>query len=67
MVRPRNIARTIRKHLTMREELLTAVELELFSEVEGRVPVGAWQDYIEGLVEDDLRQRSEQEKEHENE
>ena len=54
MARPRKTDRPIEKNLSLPQSLVTRVELELFSELEGRVPFGAWQRYVVRLIESDL-------------
>lgn len=51
--------RPVEKSVSLPEDLLAKVELELFSELEGRVPKGAWSGYVEALVRQsfDARER----------
>ena len=57
MPRPRKAIRPIEKNISLPEDIVARVDLELFSEVEGKVPFGAWQRYIEGLIRADLARR----------
>lgn len=57
MARPRKAIRPIEKNISLPEDIVARVDLELFSEVEGKVPFGAWQRYIEGLIRADLARR----------
>lgn len=50
-------AKTIRpvaKNIHLAENLVAQVELQLFDELEGRVPHGAWQSYVTSLIQADL-------------
>ena len=57
MARPRKTDRPIEKNISLPQSVVVRVELELFSELEGKVPFGAWQRYILRLVEADLSRR----------
>lgn len=52
MPRPPNILRPIRLHTCFPEDLRAQMDLHLFSEVEGRVPHGAYQQFLIGLVKE---------------
>ncbi len=52
MGRPRKVMRSIEKNICLPEDLVTRVELELFSDIEGKVPFGAWQKFIVMCVEE---------------
>lgn len=58
MARPRKTDRPVEKNISLPQSLVARVELELFSELEGKVPFGAWQRYIVRLVEADMAARS---------
>ena len=45
-MRPPNILRPIRLHTTLPEDLWLKLTTYLYSESEGRVPVGAYQQFI---------------------
>lgn len=47
MPRPPNIRPTVSLHFKLDKELKSILESLLYSEVEGRVPVGAYQEFIE--------------------
>jgi hypothetical protein len=52
MGRHKKVVPSIGKHMTIPQDLLAKVELELWSEAEGKVPHGAWQELqIELLTE----------------
>lgn len=54
MARPRKIDRPVRKKLCFPESLVARVDLELYSDLEGQVPFGAWQKFLIELVEERL-------------
>lgn len=57
MPRPRKAIRPVEKNISLPEDIVARVDLELFSEVEGKVPFGAWQRYVEALIRADLARR----------
>jgi len=50
MPRQKKVIRPVSIHLKLPEDLVARIELELFSEVEGRVPQGAKQAFFEGMA-----------------
>lgn len=50
MARPKSAIPRIDKKITLSSDVIDRVDLELFSELEGRVPYGAWAAFIEGLI-----------------
>jgi hypothetical protein len=52
-----NIIRSTSLDLAIPEDLRIKLDLELFSEVEGRVPKGAYKNFICGLLTDYFRQK----------
>ena len=58
MGRPRKAVPSIEKNISLPRDLVVAVELELYSEVEGKVPFAAWQKYLESLIRTDLAKRA---------
>ena len=58
MGRPRKAVPSIEKNISLPRDLVVAVELELYSEVEGKVPFAAWQKYLESLIRVDLARRA---------
>ncbi len=54
MPAPKKVDRPVFKNLSLPTSLVVRVDLELFSEVEGRVPAGAWQRLVTRLLEDHL-------------
>lgn len=55
MARPRTTIRRISKNISLPEDLVARMELELYSEVEGRIPVGAQSDLIERLLREHFK------------
>lgn len=58
MPRPRKAIRPVEKNISLPEDLVARVDLELYSDLEGKVPFGAWQRYVEGLIRADLERRA---------
>jgi hypothetical protein len=52
MSRPANIRRPVRLHTTLPEDIRAKLDLYLYSSVEGRVPVGAYQRFIIERIRD---------------
>lgn len=50
MPRPRKTLRPISKNIHLPEDIVLQTELHLHSDLEGRVPYGAWQALIEKLL-----------------
>jgi hypothetical protein len=50
MPRPKNPFPPVEKKLSLDPALVAQVELALFSDLEGRVPYGAWAAFVEGLI-----------------
>ena len=50
MSRPKRTTRTISKHFLIPEELVARMELELYSDVEERVPLGAQSELVTKLL-----------------
>ena len=57
MPRPRKAIRPVEKNISLPEDLVARVDLELYSDLEGKVPFGAWQRYVERLIREDLAKR----------
>lgn len=57
MGRPKNTIRSIEKNISIPENVVIQVDLKLFSELESRVPHGAWSRYITGLIQADMEAR----------
>lgn len=51
MPRPRKTDRPVEKNISLPTSTVARVELELFSELEGKVPFGAWQKFLVGLID----------------
>lgn len=50
MARPRKVVRTIFKNIAIPEDLVARLELELYSELEGKIPFGAQQEFFSKLL-----------------
>jgi hypothetical protein len=50
MARPKKILRTIQKNIGIPEDLAARLELELYSEIEGKIPFGAQQEFFTKLL-----------------
>jgi len=48
--RPTKNLRSIQKNISLPEDLVAKLELELFSDVEGRIPHGKQSEFFEGLL-----------------
>lgn len=57
MPRPRKAIPSVEKNISLPRDLVAVVELSLYSELEGKVPFGAWQRYLERLIREDLVKR----------
>jgi len=62
MARPKLIIRPREKTISLPEPIVEAVDEILFSELESKVPHGAWSRYIMGLINADLHKRAKKEK-----
>jgi len=56
---PRNpdIIRPVSLHTTIPEDVWTQMTLHLYSEVEGRVPKGAYREFLTNLIRDYFNQK----------
>jgi hypothetical protein len=57
MPRHKKVDRPVEKRISFPTSLVARVELELYSELEGRVPMGAWQRFLIGLIEERFRRQ----------
>lgn len=57
MPRPRKGVRPVEKSISLPQDLCVRVDLLLWSELEERVPHGAWATYVQGLIERDMKAR----------
>ncbi len=55
MGRPAKTIKSVQKNLALPEDLVIRVDLELYSELEGKVPFGSWQELVVGLLEEHLQ------------
>lgn len=58
MAQPKKVDRPVRKNICLPQSLVARVDLELWSDVEGKVPFAAWQGYVERLIRQDLAIRA---------
>jgi len=58
MPRPKKLDRGVSLHLRIPESILAKVQLELYSELEGRVPFGAMSELAAKLFTDWLSRRA---------
>lgn len=59
MPRPKQTIRTVYFHVGLPEDLAAKIQLQLFSEVESKIPIGAYQRYFTELVRRDFEQKPE--------
>jgi len=57
MPRPLKTVRPVEKRISLPEDLVAQVNLKLWSELEGKVPFGAWQEYLVRLIQQDLQEQ----------
>lgn len=57
MPRPKKVIQHIQKNISLPISLVTQVDLLLWSDLEERVPFGAWQGYVTELIAKDLQER----------
>lgn len=50
MARPKKVTRTIYKNIGLPEDLVARIELHLFSDLEGKIPFGAQQEFFAALA-----------------
>jgi hypothetical protein len=58
MARPKKLIRTVYKNIAIPEDLAAKMELELYSEVEGKIPFGAQQEFFTGLLREYFNKQS---------
>ncbi len=57
MARPKKVIRTVYTNIGLPEDLVARVKLELYSEVEGKIPFGAQQEFFTKLLRDYFGER----------
>jgi hypothetical protein len=62
MPRPKHVDRPIDKKISIPESVVAEIDLELFSEIEGKVPHGAWARLINELLVKHIKQRKSHER-----
>lgn len=50
MGRPKKADKPVEKNVSLPSSVVAAVDLELYSEIEGRVPHGGWSRLVESLL-----------------
>lgn len=60
MPKPPRVDRPVEKKLSLPRSLVVQVELELYSELEGKVPFGEWSMLIEDLLRNWLVRRDDE-------
>lgn len=55
MPRVKNVIRPVEKKISIREDIAAQVDLKLYSELESRVPHGAWSRLVTALLEEWLK------------
>ena len=58
MPRPARAVKAVEKSISLPRELCTRVDLALYSDLEGRVPFGAWSKVVEALLNKWLTDRA---------
>jgi len=59
MSRPKGIIKRMTKNISLPRDIVVRMELELYSEVEGRIPIGAQSALIEGLLREHYAKQDE--------
>ena len=54
MGRPKKAIRSVEKNISIPEDIVCKVDLMLWSELENRVPHGAWSRHITGIIKKDM-------------
>ena len=57
MARPKQTVRTVYIHVGLPEDLVAQLQLHLFSDVEGKIPMGAQQAFFTKLVREHFAQK----------
>lgn len=58
MARPKKVIPSVEKNISLPQDLVLRVDLELHSDLEGRVPHGAWARYVSALIIADLARKA---------
>jgi hypothetical protein len=59
MARPKKTIRTVYTNIGLPEDLAARVKLELYSEVEGKIPFGAQQEFFSNLLREYFNKQQE--------
>lgn len=57
MAKPKNAVPTVEKKIQIPMDLVTRMELELYSELEGKIPYGAQSEFINRLIREHYHQK----------
>lgn len=63
MARPKQIIRSVPCNISLPEDLKARIDLHLFSEVEGRVPFGAYREFFSMLIREHFQVETANERE----
>lgn len=55
MPRPPKAIKPIEKNISLPTDVVARIDLELFSDVQGRVPHGAWSRLVESLLREHIK------------
>jgi hypothetical protein len=61
MGRPKKVNPTISKNIALPEDLVARIELELYSELEGKIPFAAQQQFFERVLREHFAQKDQAE------
>jgi hypothetical protein len=50
MAKPKKVIPTVEKKISIPTDLCARIEMDLYSELEGRIPYGAQSEFIVGLI-----------------
>ncbi len=57
MAKPKNVIPTIEKKLQISADLCTRMELDLFSDLEGKIPYGAQSEFVNKLLREHYKEQ----------
>lgn len=58
MPKPKKIDTPVEKHISIPQSLSTRIDLELFSDLEGKIPFGAWAKFLLNLITEHFEQEA---------
>ena len=62
MPRPKNAIRTVYKNVGLPEPIAARVDLELYSDLEGKIPFGATSEFFSNILEDYFKKKDKAQK-----